>query len=255
MHYTTQDRESIIASVKELFVFSPFGLGCRQCKFNASIQMDERSIAIHLKKHSIDSRIITVRCILNHYQIELQNAKAAGIIDPFRTDKKTYSGFQCICGQMFSIRKANAIRHCKKTGCNPKKLVEVQLIKLCCGRYVTQAQIDSQFTNSPRRHIKVQFNYVATRGILLPFLPLREKHDHTYTHMYTPLIAGCGYQPAGFHSKIKADFHSIHSPPIESLLLKIHEHAENWLLNFAPKNILMVPGHLRAGLQKIGVPQ
>ena len=94
MHYTTQDRESIIASVKELFVFSPFGLGCRQCKFNASIQMEERSLAIHLKKHSIDSRIITVRCILNHYQIELQNAKAAGIIDPFRTDKKTYSGFQ-----------------------------------------------------------------------------------------------------------------------------------------------------------------
>ena len=35
----------------------------------------------------------------------------------------------------------------------------------------------------------------------------------------------------------------------ESLLGSIHEQAEIWLLNYAQKNILMVPGNLRAGLQ------
>jgi hypothetical protein len=130
----------MISSIKELFIFSPFGLCCRQCKVNASIQMDSRSIAIHLKKHSMDSTIVTVRSILDHYQTELQNAKTAGSIDPFRMDQKTYAGFQCNCGQIFSTRKDNAIRHCKKSGCNPLNLVDVKLIKLCCGRYVTQDQ-------------------------------------------------------------------------------------------------------------------
>jgi hypothetical protein len=69
--------------------------------------------------------------------------------------------------------------------------------------------------------------------------------------MYTPIIAGCA-RPQDFERKIKNDFISIHSPPsqtLESVLIKIHNQAENWLLNFAQKNILMVPGNLRAGLQ------
>jgi hypothetical protein len=69
--------------------------------------------------------------------------------------------------------------------------------------------------------------------------------------MYTPIIDGC-VCPQDFVRRIKNDFISIHSPPSqihETVLIKIHNQAENWLLNFAQKNILMVPGNLRAGLQ------
>jgi hypothetical protein len=69
--------------------------------------------------------------------------------------------------------------------------------------------------------------------------------------MYTPLISGCG-GGRQFVEKIKTDFLMIHSAPSlssEALLQRIHQQAEIWLLNFAQKNILMVPGHLRAGLQ------
>jgi hypothetical protein len=85
---------------------------------------------------------------------------------------------------------------------------------------------------------------------LLPFLLLRKRQDHPYTHMYTPLITGCGGREQ-FLDKIKRDFVSIHSPPStsgETFLTKIHMQAENWLLNFAQKNILMVPGNLRVAL-------
>ena len=137
----------------------------------------------------------------------------------------------------------------KKTGCDPSQLKEIELIKLCCGQYVSQIQVASFFNDAPR--VTKQFDYCQTRAILLPFLPKREKYDHTYTHMYTPLITGCG-GGTQFSTKIKDDFALIHSPPRqpgELLLTKIHTQAENWLLNFAQKNILMVPGNLRAGLQ------
>jgi hypothetical protein len=54
------------------------------------------------------------------------------------------------------------------------------------------------------------------------------------------------------HCQIKSDFiliHSTPSPSVESLLIRIHQQAEIWLLNYAQKNSLMVPGNLRAGLQ------
>jgi hypothetical protein len=69
--------------------------------------------------------------------------------------------------------------------------------------------------------------------------------------MYTPIIAGCACSQ-DFITKIRKDFILIHSPPrpsADSSLIKIHKQAENWLLYFAQKNILMVPGNLRAGLQ------
>ena len=122
-------------------------------------------------------------------------------------------------------------------------------MKLCCGRYVSQVQVTSFFNDAPR--VTKQFDYCQTRAILLPYLPQREKYDHTYTHMYTPLITGCG-GGTQFSTKIKDDFVLIHSPPSQAgelLLIKIHTQAEDWLLNFAQKNVLMVPGNLRAGLQ------
>ena len=44
----------------------------------------------------------------------------------------------------------------------------------------------------------------------------------------------------------------MHAPPkpdSEAILVSIHQSAENWILHYAQKNILMVPGNLRAGLQ------
>ena len=167
------------------------------------------------------------------------------------SDGNKYIGFSCSCGQVFPRRKDNAIRHCKNVGCDASKLQTVELIKLCCGRYVSEAQVTSFFNDVP--HITQQFDYCQSRDTLLPFLPLREKQDHTYTHMYTPLITGCGGGKQ-FIAKIKTDFVLIHSSPSpcgELLLTKIHTQAEDWLLNFAQKNILMVPGNLRAGLQTL----
>jgi superfamily II DNA helicase RecQ len=213
--------------------------------------LDERSVYIHLKKHGIHVTISKVRSILEDFTKEVSNAKVSRTIELYRSDKKTYIGYSCICGQVFSRRKDNALRHCQKVGCDVSKLKEIELVKLCCGRYVSEAQITSFFNGAPR--IKQQFDYHQARATLLPFLPQREKYDHTYTHMYTPLIIGCGGGDQ-FVSKIKHDFVSIHSTPSlsrELLLAKIHEQAEIWLLNFAQKNILMVPGNLRAGLQTL----
>jgi hypothetical protein len=240
-----------ILPIQELFTFSPFGLGCRQCKDSVTIQIDERCISRHLKKHGMDSRIATVTTLLNMFKAEIENVKASGTIEPYRIDNTVYEGYSCICGQSFHSRKASAVRHCKRFGCDPTKLQKVELIKLCCGRYVTRAQVTLFFSDAPR--ISVQFDYCLTRATLLPFLPQREKSDHTYTHMYTPLIIGCGGGDQ-FVSKIKRDFVTIHSAPSlsgELLLTKIHQQAEIWLLNFAQKNILMVPGNLRAGLQTL----
>jgi hypothetical protein len=149
----------------------------------------------------------------------------------------------------FSIEKGLCTSSLQKSRLQPSQLKKIELIKLCCGRYVSQVQVNSFFNDAPR--VIKQFDYCQTRAILLPFLPQREKYDHTYTHMYTPLITGCG-GGTQFSTKNKDDYVMIHSPPSlagEFLLTKIHTQAENWLLNFAQKNILMVPGNLRAGLQ------
>jgi hypothetical protein len=238
-----------LSSIRELFSFSPFGLRCLQSNNCATVELDERCICRHLKKHGLDSRVSTVRSLLEEYKKELLNAKALGSIDPYRSDSKTYAGFSCVCGQSF-VKIGNANRHCKTVGCDSSKLQKVDLIKLCCGRYVTHAKVTSFFNETPHNS-KQQFDYCEARAVLFPILPKREKQDHTYTHMFTPLIHGCGGGKQ-FVQKIKSDFSSIHSSPCSStefLLVQIHKHAEDWLLKFVQKNILMVPGNLRAGLQ------
>jgi len=239
-----------LASIRELFTFSPFGLHCRQCEKGLPIQLDERCIRRHLKTHGMDSRVATVHSLFKEYKSQVENVRAVGTIEPYRSDQQIYSGFLCACGQSF-LKKANAIRHSQNLLCDVSKLQAVDLVKLCCGRYVSQAQVSSFFHEAPR--ITQQFNYSQARAVLLPFLPKKEKQDHTYTHMYVPLISGCG-GAIGFTEKIKADFVSIHSSPcqsVESMLITIQKQAESWLLNFAQKNILMVPGNLRAGLQTL----
>jgi len=236
-----------IASILGVFTFSPFGLCCQQC--GAKIQMEERSIRNHLKRHHMDNRISTVRSVLDNFSKQVLIAKELCTIEPFRSDQKVYKGYTCNCGQVFP-RKDNALRHCQKSGCDASKLQKVELIKLKCGRYVSQAQVTLFFEARPP-HITQQFDYSQARAVLQPFLPQLEKHDHTYTHMYTPLVTQCG-GAAQFVAKIENDFTAIHSLPNplhESMLIKIHEKAEIWLLNFAQMNIKMVPGNLRAGLQ------
>ena len=64
------------------------------------------------------------------------------------------------------------------------------------------------------------------------------------------MISSCG-SPSNFETKIRSDCNLIHSPPhpeSEGLLVLLLENAKDWLLNFAKKNVLMVPGNLRAGL-------
>jgi hypothetical protein len=70
------------SSIDDLFTFSPFGLNCRQCKKGAMIQMDERSISEHLKKHCMDNSISIVRSILEYFSKQVNNAKASGTIEP-----------------------------------------------------------------------------------------------------------------------------------------------------------------------------
>ena len=239
-----------LSSIEDLFTFSPFGLQCQQCNKSTMIQLNERSISDHLKSHCMDNRLTIVRSILMHFTKQVNNAKASGTIEPFKSDDKLYLGYSCNCGKVFPIRKDNALRHCKKGSCDASKLQTVELIKLCCGRYVSQAQVCELFETRPACITK-QFNYSEARATLLPFLPKMEIHDHTYTHMYTPLITQCGGS-AQFVTKIRNNFTAIHADPCpvyESMLISIHEQAETWLLKFAQMNIKMVPGNLRAALQ------
>jgi len=180
IHLPSLDEENLppvdpILPIQELFTFSPFGLGCRQCKDCVTIQIDERCISRHLKKHGMDSRIVTVTSLLDMFKAQIKNVKTWGTIEPYRIDNMFYEGYSCICGQSFHSRKASAVRHCKRLGCDPSKLQKVELIKLCCGRYVTQAQVTSFFSDVPRR--SQQFDYRLTRATLLPFLPLRGRAD------------------------------------------------------------------------------
>jgi hypothetical protein len=98
-----------IASLRELFTFSPFGLCCRQCNKGATIQLDKRSIQIHLKKHGLDSRVATVHSLFVTFQTQLDNVKALGTIEPYCSDNKAYIGYSCICGHVIQFRKDSAL--------------------------------------------------------------------------------------------------------------------------------------------------
>ena len=128
--------------VQDLFTFSPFGLSCRQCEKQVQIKFDERCIRDHLKKHCMNSKMSTVRSLLLGFSKRVNIIKATGNIDPFRRDDKTYIGCLCVCGQSFP-RKDNALRHCKQSTCHDSQLQKVELIRFCCGRYVSHAQVSA----------------------------------------------------------------------------------------------------------------
>ena len=90
-HNTDKDT---LAHIRELFTFSPFGIGCRQCGKHhyAKIKLEERSIRDHLRKHHMDSRMSTVQSVLDGFTKQVLSAKESGTIEPYRSDQKTYSG-------------------------------------------------------------------------------------------------------------------------------------------------------------------
>jgi hypothetical protein len=55
----TDSPAGVVSQAQDLFIFSPFGLCCRSC--NKKIQLDDRSIREHLKRHQIDNRLAVVR--------------------------------------------------------------------------------------------------------------------------------------------------------------------------------------------------
>ena len=137
----------------------------------------------------MDSKVETAQFLFHTFKAKLHVAESLGTIQPYCNHEKSYRGYSCMCGQVFP-RKDNAVRHCNLKHCDSSKLQRVELMKLCCGRFVSQAQVDALFNNSQPR-ITQQFNYSEARVVLLPFLPQREKQDHTNTHMDVPFISGC----------------------------------------------------------------
>jgi hypothetical protein len=190
--------------IDHIFIFSPFGLCCTrpECHTKPQIEPSERAIQIHLKKHALsihDYNMIKVRQVLASFRKEVDNAKAAGNMDLYcSSDTREYKCFICVCGEKFHTRKANAIRHCKKIGCDATKLQTKSVIKLCCGRYVTNDQVDAFFCepiHCDTRHL----NFQMARDVLEPLLPEMEKRDHTYTHMFYPLISKCKNEGNSFN--------------------------------------------------------
>jgi hypothetical protein len=100
---------SLINSIRDMFIFSQFGLRCGKCNKGAMILFDERSIRIHLKKHGMNDRVATVRSFFNLLKIHVDSAKALGTIEPYQSDRETYIGYLCICGQVFQSRKDSAL--------------------------------------------------------------------------------------------------------------------------------------------------
>jgi hypothetical protein len=104
----TSSSAALISSVQEVFRFSPFGLSCQLCN-TRTIQLDERSIQIHLKKHGMDSRVATVRSLFDSFVTQQDSVKASGTIESYRSDNITYVGYSCICGHVFQFRKDSAL--------------------------------------------------------------------------------------------------------------------------------------------------
>ncbi len=152
------------------------------------------------------------------------------------------------CGKQYPNKRANAVAHCKHSTseiCDPENITTATAIKLRCGRYLTDSQVEA-FLNAL---ISKKFrNYKAVRDFLIPFLPEKEKGDASYTPMFYPLFQGC----PDFVAKVKQDRNAIHACPdatTEPGLLLILRQAKHWLLCIAKFDIVSLPGHVRAALQ------
>jgi hypothetical protein len=178
----SQDPDHLSAA-GNIFVFSPFGLSCCHvdCPCKPLIQLNHRSVQIHLKKHGLHCDSSFVKNLVKKYMSMVSDAKKSGQINDFRVDEKEYTVFVCDCGVHFTSMRS-ALRHCRTAGCNSVNLKPTKTIKLCCGRYVTDLQLDKFFNDKQEK----QWDYTSARQILEAILREDEKSQHTYTHMYFP---------------------------------------------------------------------
>jgi hypothetical protein len=61
-----------LATMKQIFTFSPFGLSCRKCDKGLTIKLNHTWISRHLKIHGMDSRISTVHSLIEEYESQLK---------------------------------------------------------------------------------------------------------------------------------------------------------------------------------------
>ena len=170
------------------------------CPRKPFIQLEHRSVQMHLKKHGLRCDSFFVKKVVNDFMSMVSDAKKSGQISDFCADQKEYTGFLCDCGDNFTTMRS-ALRHCTRTSCNSVNLKSIKTIKLCCGRYVTELQLDKFFNDKQEK----QWDYTSTRQLLEGILREDEKSQHTYTHMYFPLIQSCG-ESENFIQKIRNDY-------------------------------------------------
>ena len=236
----------------EWFIVSPFGLRCLDPTCTGrQILATERNIRDHLKSHKnvafTNDQVVNV---LKRVEEVARNAREMKSMDSYRYDENTYTCYTCMCGKIYPKKRSNAVAHCKTSAnlCDPSKICSTSAIRLQCGRYVTDSQVEA-FLNAPPFTTTNKFLDLKTiRATLKPFLPEKEKYDDSYTTMFFALFQGC----PDFVAKIKQDFLDIHMDPdpvMEPTLLLILAQAEEWLLKYSKKYPLLLPGHVRAALQ------
>jgi hypothetical protein len=137
-----------ISTAVNIFVFPPFGLSCchMDCPCKPFIQLEHCSVQMHLKKHGLHCDSLFVKKVVNDFMSMVFDAKKSGQISDFGTDQKEYTGFPCDCGVNFTTMRST-LQHCTRNSCNSVNLKSIKTIKLCCGRYVTELQLDKFFND------------------------------------------------------------------------------------------------------------
>ena len=247
---TVENNDDILLD-DEWFIVSPFGLCCCHptCK-KRQITATDRCIRDHLRSHDIAFTPDLVENVLKRVDEEARNARLLKSMESYRHDDRTYTCYTCMCGKIYPKKRSNAVAHCKNSAniCDPNKIQSTTAMKLQCGRYVTDSQVEAFLNAPPFTTINKFLDLKTVRATLKPFLPEKEKYDDSYTSMIFPLFQGC----PDFVAKIKQDFLDIHldpDPVMEPTLLLILAQAEEWLLKYSKKYPLLLPGHVRAALQ------
>jgi len=209
------------------FVVSPFGLLCSRADCPGQRRRDEPNVKMvqhHLKLHLTErvedecSTSIQAQRIMSSFQEIQRDAIAAGSVDAYRADNKIYNRHVCTCDAKFEPPyKQNAIRHARNSlECDVTRLTTEPVVKLCCGRYVSNQEHINDFlegTTTMCNTVGAEYDY--TWKIIQPLLREIEKRDQSYTHMYYALVEGCCTNGTSFLDKVKSDSVKIHSKPGE----------------------------------------
>jgi len=147
-----QDQEVFVED-KWFIVSPPFGL--RWCLdptcTGRQILATERNIRDHLKSHkNVAFTNDQVANVLKRVEEVARNAREMKSMESsYCYDENTYICYTCMCGKIYP-KKSNAVAHCKTSAnlCNPSKICSTSAIRLQCGRYVTNSQVQA-FLNAP----------------------------------------------------------------------------------------------------------